>query len=81
MNRQEIYTWWYERIKLRLGDGCWYTPDFVTIGMDLQLTFHEVKGGHIWDDAKVKFKVAREQYPEFDFELHQKKQGSWTRLL
>ncbi len=37
---------------------------------------HEVKGGHIWDDARVKLKVAASQFP-CRFVLGQKTKGQW----
>ena len=55
---------WYEfeAIKLRLANRCFYTPDFMVMLADGQLQCHEVKG--YWeDDARVKIKVAAEQFP------------------
>ncbi len=55
---------WYrfEGLKLRLADNTFYTPDFAVMASDGQLECHEVKG--FWtDDARVKIKVAAEQYP------------------
>jgi hypothetical protein len=75
----EIDGWAFESVKLRLADGCWYLPDFMAWGK--AFTFYEVKGAHIWDDAMVKFKVAREQIKWATFELHQKLNGQWTRIL
>jgi hypothetical protein len=87
--RGDIVSWSFEGITLRLADGCRYTPDFfVVINMNItkyyqvpRLRFIEVKGRHIWDDAKVKFKVAREQNPWAEWEMHQKTKEGWTRLL
>lgn len=73
---------WYESIKLRLADRCWYTPDFVRYSaLTGEFCFYEVKGGHIWDDSKVKFKCAKEQYPQFEFAMFQKKKGEWSQIL
>lgn len=58
----EIHWFAFEALKLRLADDTFYTPDFAVIEADGVLTFHEVKG-HWMDDAKVKFKVAREAFP------------------
>ncbi len=41
----------------------------------------EVKGAHIWSRDIVRFKGARAFWPEFQFEMHQKKGGQWLRLL
>jgi len=79
----EIDGWMFEGVKLRLADGCWYTPDFMTwsfAGKSVLLRFYEVKGAHVWDDAKVKYKVARHQIAWAKFECWQKLQGQWRRL-
>lgn len=55
---------WYrfEGVKLRLADNTFYTPDFAVMAVDGVMEMHEVKG--YWeDDARVKVKVAAEQYP------------------
>jgi hypothetical protein len=58
----EILWYAYEKIKLKLADNTFYTPDFVVMAADDVLEFHEVKG--FWeDDARVKIKVANEQFP------------------
>lgn len=62
-----VISWFrFEPIKLRLADKTFYSPDFMVQLPDGLLEFHEVKG--FWeDDARVKIKVAAEQYPEFQF--------------
>ena len=59
--------WWkFEGIKVRLADKTFYTPDFAVLLADGTVEFHEIKGQ--WrDDARVKIKVAAEQYPLFVF--------------
>ena len=60
-----IESWLFESVKLRLADNTWYTPDFFVICED-HFEVHEVKG--FWrEDARVKWKVAAEQYPWFKF--------------
>lgn len=74
---------WYrfEGVKLRLADNTFYTPDFAVMIATGELEMHEVKG--FWqDDARVKIKVAAEQYP-FRFiaitaEV-KKRGGGWKR--
>lgn len=52
----------FEGVKLRLADNTFYTPDFAVMLSNGQLEMHEVKG--FWtDDARVKIKVAADQYP------------------
>ena len=56
----EILWYRFEAIKIRLADLTFYTPDFLVLPANLQLEIHEVKGGFVMDDAKVKLKVAAE---------------------
>ncbi len=72
---------WYrfEGIKLRLADNTFYTPDFAVMLSTGEMEMHEVKG--FWaDDARVKIKVAADQYP-FRFiavqPLSKKAGGGW----
>lgn len=52
----------FERIKLKLANNTFYTPDFMVMMADGTLEIHEVKG--FWeDDARVKIKVAADQFP------------------
>jgi hypothetical protein len=52
----------FEGVKLRLADKTFYTPDFAVMLADGSIELHEVKG--FWtDDARVKTKVAADQYP------------------
>jgi hypothetical protein len=58
----EVLWFKFEGVKLRLADSTFYSPDFVVMGRDRELQMHEVKG--FWrDDARVKVKVAADQYP------------------
>lgn len=70
----------FEPLKLRLADRTFYTPDFLVITSSLEVHLREVKG--FWeDDARVKIKVAAEQYPYFTFQAFSKKAkrdgGGW----
>ncbi|WP_299078953.1 hypothetical protein [uncultured Paraglaciecola sp.] len=58
----EILWYRFEGIKLRLADNTFYSPDFAVMLASGQMEMHEVKG-HWLDDARVKIKVAAEQYP------------------
>lgn len=76
---------WYrfEGLKLRLADNTFYTPDFIVLASDGVLECHEVKG--FWaDDARVKIKVAADQYP-FRFKAvkaqAKKRGGGWSEEL
>ena len=71
----------FEGVKLRLADNTFYSPDFAVLASDGVLEMHEVKG--FWqDDAKVKIKVAADQYPFrfMAFKVRAKKDGGgWAR--
>jgi hypothetical protein len=65
--QQELHAgrilWWkFEGLKFRLADNTFYTPDFVVMTDAAVIELHEVKGYWI-GDAKVKIKVASDQYP------------------
>lgn len=61
----KIIEYRFEAVTLRLAQRTTYTPDFFVI-TENDFQFHEVKG--FWrDDARVKFKVAAEQFPWFVF--------------
>jgi hypothetical protein len=72
-----IASWRYERVTLKLADDTRYTPDFWVVEPDGTTLFEEVKG--FWrEDAKVKIKVAAEQFPEFTFRsVELAKNGDW----
>lgn len=58
----EVVWYRFEGIKLRLADNTFYTPDFAVMLTTGEMELHEVKG--FWtDDARVKTKVAADQYP------------------
>lgn len=58
----EIEAYHFEKVKIRLADKTFYTPDFMVILPSMEIEFHEVKG-HWEDDARVKIKVAAETFP------------------
>ena len=64
----EIYSYAYERHKLKLADKTYYTPDFEVMLPDGRIEFYEVKG-FMRDDAAVKLKVAAQQFPQYIFRL------------
>lgn len=81
MLRNGVILWYrFEGLKLRLADNTFYTPDFAVLDRATGvMECHEVKG-HWQDDARVKIKVAAEQYP-FRFvavrKLPKKDGGGW----
>jgi hypothetical protein len=74
----EILMYQYEAIKFRLADhNTFYTPDFIVQNSDHHLEVHEVKG-HWEDDARVKIKVAKSQFPYMIFYAITKNNGVWS---
>ena len=76
----EVLWYAFERIKLKLADRTFYSADFFIMLANMELEVHEVKG--FWeDDARVKIKVAAEQFPIFRFiaiKKAPKKDGGWA---
>jgi len=68
----QLENYGFETITLKIANGCRYTPDWVVKFSDptRPITFYEIKARNmIWDDAKVKLKVAADKYPYFHFYL------------
>jgi hypothetical protein len=66
----EIDRWYFQEIKLRLGDDCQFIPDFFLMLANGEFECHETKG-FFRDDAKVKIVAAAEKFP-FRFYLVRK---------
>lgn len=74
---------WYafEAIKLSLGGGVWWTPDFAVIErVDEPLNFYECKGS--WKsrnqrDARTRIKIAAGMYPHWTFTGVTREGGEW----
>jgi hypothetical protein len=75
----DVLWWRYETLRLRLADGAWYKPDFMVAHKDGSIFLIEVKG-HQRAAAVVRFKVAAEQYPMFNFRMVGKSGGAFTVL-
>lgn len=72
----EVY--WFDAVSLRLGPNLHYRPDFLVLRTSGLVTFAEVKGGFIREDALVKFKAASTRFPNFRWEMWQKtKKEGW----
>lgn len=65
-------------VTFRIGIDCRYTPDFFVVVHGRQLQCHEVKGGFVRDDGRVKLMAAARQYPFIQWFLAQKKGGIWA---
>ena len=73
----EIAWWAFEPFKIRLADRTFYDVDFGVLLANGELEVHEVKGGFITDDGRVKVKVAAELFPARFF-IVQKVKWAWT---
>ena len=71
-----VELWRFERFKLRLGRGAWYTVDFWVVLSDGQVECHEVKGFQR-EAAMVRIKTAADLYPELRFLLVKRERGEW----
>lgn len=70
----------FEGLKLRLADRTTYSPDFVVWHLDNSIELVETKG--YWqEDAKVKFKIARELFPCFRFTAIKRNKGGWESAI
>ena len=77
----EILAYEYESITFRLAPKTTYTPDFLVVLPDGKVQIHEVKG-FAREDAIVKFKVAAQQNPWFEFIMVKKsKTEGWVEML
>jgi hypothetical protein len=73
-----IVWWMYHPCNLRLADPkCFYEIDFMYIDTEYRVHYVETKGGRVWDDALVKFKVAATTFPHFIFHWVTQEKGEW----
>lgn len=67
----------FEGKTFELAHRCSYTPDWYVVRADGGIECHEVKGAHIWDDSRVKLKVAARLNPEVKFVLARWWKETW----
>lgn len=73
-----IRSWEYEAISVNIGEGAWYTPDFLVRLQDSEkLVCIEVKNAFVREAARVRFRSAKKQFPEIVWLWAQKKKGQW----
>lgn len=74
----EVRDFWFEAIKVRLADRCWYTADFLVQRTNGTLEIHETKS-HMEDDAAVKLRLMPTLWWTFKlFIVRRVKGGGWT---
>lgn len=72
----EVAWYRFEPFKLRLADRTFYEPDYGVMLANGEMEVHECKG--FWtDDARVKIKVAADQFP-FRFVAAKKAGSGWV---
>jgi hypothetical protein len=76
-HREGRILWWsYEPMRLRLAAGAYYKPDFMVIGLNGEVEFHETKG--FWREAaRLRIKVAADQHPFLFVAVKRDKRG-WS---
>jgi hypothetical protein len=73
-----VKAWWFEDIRLKLANRTTYTPDFCVWYSDEKVQFVEIKGRILQDDASVKFKWARKEFPMWEFVMLRRESGLWV---
>lgn len=91
--RGDILEWRFEGISLawgidpRTGKAQYYTPDFFVIDAafrqnpyisDIRLL--EIKGAHVFEKDRIRYRGCRACWPRFQFEFHQKTKLGWNRI-
>lgn len=66
----------HESLKFSIGNGVTLTPDWPA-WKDGRLSFYEVKGAHVREDAIVKLKCFAAKYPEHRLWIYQWNKGEW----
>lgn len=72
----DIRDWRYEPLRLRIGRGAYYKPDFLVVRNDGVFQFEEVKG-HWREAARVRIKVACDLFPWWGFLAITRVKGQW----
>jgi hypothetical protein len=72
----QVASWKFEAVKLKLAGSTFYSPDFLVILPCGKVELHEVKG-YWMDDARVKIKVAAENFPWFIFKAIKRDGRGW----
>jgi hypothetical protein len=75
----EVIWWGYEKVKLKLGDGVYYVPDFMVAMQNGGIQFHEIKG-HSRALGIAKFKIAASLFPFAEFFMFRKDAKGWITM-
>lgn len=66
-----------QAITLKLAHDCRFTPDVSYLDENGRMVLVDVKGGHTWEDALIKIRVAARMFSEFRFILAKKNKSTW----
>lgn len=69
----EIKSWTFEEDTLAIGPEMKFTPDFRVELLSGDISYIDVKGAYIYEDATCKIKAAAALYPQYRFS-----QAKWT---
>lgn len=83
-----IRNWWFESIRLKVGEDCWWTMDFLVQLADGSFVIHDTKGTkrlkngktkpYAEEDAIVKARSIAAQFPFPVFFVWKEKSGEWS---
>ena len=84
-----IRDWYFERMTLCLTTGRGghaarrmnYTPDFHVVMLGGQIRCVEIKGPYIREDSVIKFKMAAELFPDFEWQMIQIRGDGTAKVL
>jgi len=83
-----IERWYFERMTLTLTTGrgrggrpMKYTPDFLVVVLGGGLRMVEIKGPYIREDSVIKFKMATELFPFFEWQMIQIRKDGTAKVL
>lgn len=77
-----ILEWAYKPVRLRIGDGAFYSPDFRVVWANRSTTYYEIKG-FLREAARVRLRVAAERHPSRFVMVRKRSKrdgGGWTIL-
>jgi hypothetical protein len=67
-----------QAVTVKIGNDCRFTPDFFYFDANRErLIAEDTKGGHVWEDSRIKAKAAARMFPEFTFIVAYKENGGW----
>lgn len=75
-HKGEILAYWFEAVAFRVGERCFWHPDFLVMLDDGTLEIHDTKG-FAKDDATVKARAVAAKFPFQVYHVTYTKKGGW----